>query len=355
MEATASIRRARPLLGTFVEIAATGPAPEAAVEAAFAAVAEVHRLMSFHEPDSDVSRLNRGAASGAVRVHDWTYQVLATALDLNRRSAGIFDVAVAPALQTLGLLPYPPDDNPPRVDGAIADGMAPPSPSPRTCGERVGVRGSCRTFGLEESPLTRIASRSDLSPQAGRGQAAAATGDAIQLLPANRVRFAHRSVRIDLGGIAKGFAVDRAVEALYRHGIAEGLVNAGGDLSAFGPRSHAVDVRDPRQPDRPMCRIAVNNAALASSAGRFDPLRARDPSGCAVIDPATALPVEAVIGATVRAPCCVIADALTKIVMNAGEGAAPILERYGAGAMFVSAQGEVHVTAGWTNEVRFAA
>ena len=106
--ASASIRRARPLLGTFVEIAVAGttiPAMEAAVEAAFAAVAMVHGLMSFHEPDSDVSRLNRGAASGAVRVHDWTYQVLDTACELHRRSAGMFDVAVAPALQKLGMLP----------------------------------------------------------------------------------------------------------------------------------------------------------------------------------------------------------------------------------------------------------
>src|SRR6266849_6752531 len=106
-----SIRRARPLLGTFVEIAVAGEtfdAAQAAVEAAFSAVATVHRLMSFHETDSDVSRLNRGAASGAVRVHDWTYQVLEAARDLHRHSTGMFDISVAPALQRLGLLPGAP-------------------------------------------------------------------------------------------------------------------------------------------------------------------------------------------------------------------------------------------------------
>src|SRR5712671_6871797 len=106
--ARVSIRRARPLLGTFVEIAVaaeTLDAAEAAVEAAFSAVATVHRLMSFHETDSDVSRLNRAAAPGAVRVHDWTYQVIEAASDLHRRSAGMFDISVAPALQRLGLLP----------------------------------------------------------------------------------------------------------------------------------------------------------------------------------------------------------------------------------------------------------
>ena len=273
--APVSIRRARPLLGTFVEIAVDGQtfdAAEAAVEAAFAAIATVHRLMSFHE---------------AVQVPDWTYQVLEAARDLHRRSGGMFDISVAPALQRLGLLP--------------------------------------------------------------------GGHDRIQLLAENRVRFADPSVKIDLGGIAKGFAVDRAVEALLGQGIAEGLVNAGGDLRVFGPRSHAVDIRDPRQPDRALYRVALRDAALASSAGRFDPTCSRHALDSGVIDPATAMPVRSIIGATVCAPSCVIADALTKVVMNAGEGAAAILEHYGANALFVSARGQVHITADWKNEVHLAA
>src|SRR5215468_3944689 len=136
--APVSIRRARPLLGTFVEIAAVGQtfdAAEAAVEAAFAAVAMVHRLMSFHEADSDVSRLNRDAASGAVRVHDWTYELLQAALDLHRRSAGTFDISVAPALQQLGLLPSVP-------------GFCSPPP----CGEGSGVGVEPRGTFLPHAP-----------------------------------------------------------------------------------------------------------------------------------------------------------------------------------------------------------
>src|SRR5215831_17921835 len=103
-----SLRRARPLLGTFVEIAASGAASadlEVAVEAAFGAVARVHRLMGFHDPASDVSRLNREAKARAVAVDPWTFEVLAIAQDLHQRSGGIFDIAVAPVLQHLGLLP----------------------------------------------------------------------------------------------------------------------------------------------------------------------------------------------------------------------------------------------------------
>jgi FAD:protein FMN transferase len=189
----------------------------------------------------------------------------------------------------------------------------------------------------------------------GEQHAPGGADEGLQLLPENRVRLAGPSVKIDLGGIAKGFAVDRAVEALLGHGIAEGLVNAGGDLRVFGPRSHAVDIRDPRQPHRPLYRVAVCNAALASSAGRFDPVRSAHALDCAVIDPLAAMPVQSIIGATACAASCMIADALTKVVMNAGEGAAAILEHYGASALFVSAHGQVHITADWKNEVHLAA
>src|SRR5579864_7048184 len=100
--ARTKLRRARALLGTFVEIEVEGPPGadlDAAIDAAFNEVAEVHRLMSFHAPDSDITRLNCEAHIRPVVVHDWTYQVLQAAIELNRRSGGVFDVAVAPVLQ----------------------------------------------------------------------------------------------------------------------------------------------------------------------------------------------------------------------------------------------------------------
>jgi thiamine biosynthesis lipoprotein ApbE len=366
-----SIRRARPLLGTFVEIAVAGAkieVMEAAVEAAFSAVAAVHRLMSFHEANSDVSRLNRDAASNAVQVHDWTYRVLETACELNRRSAGIFDIAVAPALQRLGLLPGASPS--PRLRGEGRGGGAfPQVQTLQRGGDFAGTKTRTGIGATVERPPhpdpLRSPSKTGVNAlmasgereQKGRGQfpPASGTNKAIQLLPKNHVRFADLLVKIDLGGIAKGFAVDCAVEALRRHDVAEGLVNAGGDLRTFGTQSHDIDVRDPRQPDRPMCRVALRNAALASSAGRFDPLRSRHVLHSSVIDPATAMPVRSIRGAAVCAPSCTIADALTKVVMNIGETAAPILEHYGADALFMSAHDDLHMTANWKNEVHLAA
>jgi thiamine biosynthesis lipoprotein len=182
-----------------------------------------------------------------------------------------------------------------------------------------------------------------------------AAHDRILLLPGNHVRFCDPAVKIDLGGIAKGYAVDRAVAVLQQHGITDGLVNAGGDLRAFGTRRHLIDIRDPRQPERTIFRVALSGGALASSAGRFDPVRSRHAGSSAVIDPVTAMPAPSVSGATVHASTCMMADALTKVVMNAGEAAGTVLDHYGADALFVSSHGDARMTANWKNEVYLAA
>jgi thiamine biosynthesis lipoprotein len=296
-----SIRRARPLLGTFVEIGVTGAAVEmeAAIDAAFEAVVNVHRLMSSHEADSDVSRLNREAGLRPTRVHAWTFEVLEAAVEMHRRSNGIFDIAVAPTLQAMGLLPRSAGD--------------PPTP----CGP--------------QSP------------------------DAIELLPGETVRFRHPDVRIDLGGIAKGFAVDRAVEALRRFDIQCGIVNAGGDLAAFGHDPQMIHIRDPRDPARMMCRVEITDEALACTARRFDLFQSAETASSAIVDPVTRKPTHAIDAAAVRAPTCMVADALTKIVMIFGTDAAEVLEHYDASALLISTDGDVHITPDWHHAVHLAA
>src|SRR6266851_1934957 len=177
------VRRARPLLGTLVEITVGGSTPPRAapaIEAAFAAVERVHRLMSFHEAASDVSRLNRCAAREPVAVDPWTFAVLRESLELSRISDGAFDVTVGSELVRWELLPPP--------------GEAGPS----------------------------------------KGEGAGSWAD-LELLPLRRVRF-RRPLIIDLGGIAQGFAVDRAIEPLRTAGMPWAVVNAGGDLRVFGDR-----------------------------------------------------------------------------------------------------------------------
>ena len=301
--ASNSVRRARPLLGTFVEIEAAGPVQAevvGAIDAAFEAVATVHRLMSFHDPDSDVGRLNRQAFEQPVKVHEWTFGVLETSIELHRGSNGLFNVAVAPILQTLGLLPRHGEDE--------AVEARPPAP------------------------------------------------DAIELLDGEMIRFRDRRAKIDLGGIAKGFAVDRALDVLRGSGsLASGIVNAGGDLAAFGALTQSAHIRHPRHPGRVACRVEFANEALATTARRFDPLQSAETAGSAIVDPHGETPANAIDGVTVRARSCMIADALTKIVMLSGADAGSLLELYDASALLITSDGEVRISPDWQSAVHLAA
>lgn len=289
------MRRAQPHLGTLVEITIDGDPgaqpdreTEAAIDAAFAAVARVHRLMTFHDAASDIGRLNRAAPGAAVRVDPWTWEVLATALALSEDSDGAFDIAVGATLQRMGRLP-------------ADDGATHPHPRSRF------------------------------------------SGPPLDLLADHTIRVRRAGVRIDLGGIAKGFAVDRAVDALIAHGIASGLVNAGGDLRVFGAAPRRVHIRDPRRPGAFLCAVEVADRALASSAAAGG---CHDAAGT-VVDPWRQAPATTVRGASVCAASCMIADALTKVVMVDGEIAAAPLGRHRASAMFLSATGELCRTPSW--------
>jgi len=259
-------RRARPLLGTLVEVRAE--APEAALDAAFDAVAQVQRLMSFHDAASDVRAIARARAGDRVRVHGHTAAVLRRAQAWARASGGAFDAGCAPRAVAAGWLPAPAD--------AAAPGALPFEDALVLAGREVLVRAP---------------------------------------------------VWLDFGGIAKGYAVDRAVAALRRAGVRSGTVNAGGDLRVFGAREETVVVRSPFDAAELWPVAALRDAACATSASGA--VAARTPA------PETPRSV------TVFAPTACAADALTKIVWQQGERARPLLRRARARAFVVGAAGDV--------------
>jgi thiamine biosynthesis lipoprotein len=276
------ISRARPLLGTLVEISVVGldeDTANRAIDRGFAAVAEVHALMSFHDAASDVSRVNAHGVLG-VRINPHTRAVLLRAQEISEHSDGLFDVTVAAHLVNWGFLPAP--------------ASAPP-PSPEA---------SWRDIVVEH--------------------------DAVRLL---------RPLWIDLGGIAKGYAVDRAVSAMDLPAHAQAVVNAGGDLRVMGPHAERVLLRSALVTDAvPVVEIA--DGALASSSGREH----QRPFHGSFVGPHVArggTSVGAQRFASVAAHDCLTADALTKVVLAAGIDAEPILGHFGAIAYFYE------VGAGW--------
>jgi thiamine biosynthesis lipoprotein len=256
------VRRARPLLGTRVEIVVKGRGTDTglhtAVDAAFARIGQVHALMSYQDPDSDLSRLNRGALKGPQWVNAHTYRVCEAALQIASLSEGAFDPTVAPQLESCGLLP----------------------PS--------------------ELPWDRSASWRD-----------------IELSGGERVRF-HRPLRLDLGGIAKGYAVDLAVSELQRFDLETVLVNAGGDLRLAGRLPQWVHIRHPQHPLRSAHMLALQNAALATSAAYFS----RRGAASALVNARSGTPYLGDRSVSVRANECMAADALTKVVLFAPESVA---------------------------------
>lgn len=261
------VRRAQPLLGTFVEV--TVPADHAgAIDDAFDAVRHVHHVMSFHEAGSDVGRINRAQIGTSLECDPQTVEVLAAARRLYMETGGLFDISIAPRLVRFGYLPANP-------------------------AERL------RLFG-------------------GRS-------DDIQIVAEDRVTLTRR-VMIDLGGIAKGYAVDCAIGILQAIDVPSAMVNAGGDLRCYGAQPWPVQLREA---DGGLGEeIPLQNRAIASSANRLT--RRRKLTGIVTphIGPDRS-PVRIDQTISVVADCCMTADAMTKVAMTNRQLANNLLERSG--------------------------
>ena len=254
-----TLHRARPLLGTLVSVQLDDPrqderALQQASDAAFATIARVHRCMSAHEATSDLARLARAQAGDHVTVDPHTAAVLRLAQAWYAASGGAFD--------------------------------------PHAAGRHLARAGT----------------------RPGLGEARGHAGS----LPGLRVRDDHvvetdGPVQLDLGGIAKGYAVDQAVATLRAHGIGGGLVNAGGDLRAFGPRSWRIEVQHPVVRSRSRRLLQVRDAAVATSLGA--------PGNADFV--ATRRHAHRWHWSTVLARDCATADALTKWALQV---AAPSLQ-----------------------------
>jgi FAD:protein FMN transferase len=270
-------RRAELWLGTLVEIAVDSPSselPEAGVAAAFAVIARIHRALSLHDPRSELSRVNRNAPTAVQSLSKDLRAVLSCALEIAARSGGAFDPTVGGRIAALGFLP------------------------PQAHSER--------DVSWRDVELTM------------RG-----------------VRFA-RPLVLDFGGIAKGYAVDCAIDALGRYGITAGRVNAGGDLRVFGRRSELVHVRTGGPQGIVVPLVRVIDGAVATSAYGGQRRRIGGRWATPLIDPHGRLPIMSTRTVSVVAPTCMVADALTKVVALRGSKAAGMLEAYGASATLLS-------------------
>jgi FAD:protein FMN transferase len=266
------MRACRPLLGTYVEIRIDDSDPETAsvaVDAGFRAISEVQRLMSVFDENSDIGRINRLAHREPVSIAPWTQEILALAGDLHRASEGLFDCGIAPQLGSWGLLP----------DSG------------------------------EAAPTSSIAHL-------------AFTNDGCVTCSA--------PTRLDLGGIAKGFAVDRAAEAILATGAKGGTVNAGSDLRVFGNAEEDIHLRAPDNPEHLVFAGRLRDGACATSATYYSRHFRDGIEVSPLVDPRNRQALVTRASFSVIAPHCVIADALTKVLALSSNPDLPCFSHYQA-------------------------
>jgi thiamine biosynthesis lipoprotein len=257
-------RRTIPLMGTLAEVGvvhADRRYAQAAIDAAFERLREVDRTMTRFSATSDVGRANLAAGGEAVAVSAGTAKVIESALDWAQATDGVFDPCLGRIVElwdvTNRIAPVPVDES-----------------------RRFAARGLYKSLDLDGTSLV----------------------------------LASEDAAIDLGGIAKGYGVDLAVETLREWGIGSGLVNVGGDLYAMGESEDGdawkVGVRSPADPDRIDRKLRVSDEAVATSGDYQQFFRHEGRTYHHLLDPATGAPRRTEVhSVTVIAADCMTADA----------------------------------------------
>ena len=262
------VRRTLPLMGTIAEIAVVESdvrRANLAIDAAMAALTDVERTMSRFSAASDIGRANLAAARGPVTVSGETAFVVAEALRWAEQSDGAFDPAIGGAV-------------------ALWDVTHRHQPPAEAEVRRVAGRRLFRAIEVES-----------------RGR------DGV-------LRYHDADALLDLGGIAKGHGVDRAVAALRDWGVRHALVNVGGDLYALGTAPDGdgwqVGIQDPADDRKTLASVSVADAAIATSGTYQQFFRWRGRRFHHLLDPRTGAPrATGMQSLTVRADSCMHADA----------------------------------------------
>jgi thiamine biosynthesis lipoprotein len=290
------------VMGTAVRVELWADDHYTAQAAAAAVIDEMHRIdrtMSPHKPDSILSQINRGADAAPFEVSAEMIGLLTRAIEFSDLTDGAFDITYASAGQ---LYDYREQIRP--DDAALAAGTA-----------AIGWRGLLLDAG------------------------------------ARTVRFVRPGMRIDLGGFAKGHAVDNAVAILSRHGIRHAYVSAGGDSRVIGDRRGrpwTIAVRHPRRPGEVVAVLPLQDVAISTS-GDYERYFERDGVRCHhLLDPRTGRSPQGVHSVTILADDGLTAEALSKAVFVRGAQAGLRLVNAlpGVDAVVIDATGRLHRSAG---------
>lgn len=304
------IKRAQTHMGTLVTITAVAPTEEAAQRAATAGFQEIHRLekiLSTWIPASDLSRVNAAAGQGPVRVAPEAFLLIKRSLDMAALTEGGFNIAVGPAIDVWSVT------------------------------ERAHIPTT--------DQLTRLKPLVDI--------------DQIRLDEQTGTVFLTRAgMRIDVGGIGKGFAVDRAVAVMQAAGATGGVVALSGDIKTFGRmpagERFRFGIQHPRKEGTVLASLELENEAI-STAGDYERYFERDGVRYHhILDPQTLRPARQCRSVTVVATEGTVADGLdTGIFVMGPERGMALVERLpDVEAVIVDDAGRVLVSSGLKARLR---
>jgi thiamine biosynthesis lipoprotein len=235
------------------------------VDAALDEVDRIDRLMSHYKPDSPLSRLNRTAPQGPMRVEPELFDFIGLCLKYSRDSDGAFDITVGPLMKAWGFF---------RGEGRI-----PGDPEISELRTRIGYQ------------------------------------HVIVDAEARAIRFDRPGLELDLGGIAKGYAVDRAVSVLQKGQVTAALVSAGGSTvyglgAPPGRNGWEVGLQDPIDPRKIARRVLLKDRALSISGTAEKSFEVGGVRYSHIMDPRTGRPVQGVLSVAVLARSGTAGDAL---------------------------------------------
>jgi len=267
------------VLGTLVEITAVGVAEDAfhaAAGAAFRDMRALHDALTPVAPDNRLNRFNRRATDGWADLEGPLAALLPRALSVQRASGNAFNPHLGRLVGLWGFREPPFPDEPP-ADDAI------------------------------DALLTRGAGEQALALRRADGMQA---------------RLTRPGAALDLGAIAKGYALDRAAAVLREHGVTDALINAGGDLRALGrhgERPWRVGIRQARDRDAVMAVVTLRDGEAIVTSGDYERTFAHAGRRYHhLLDPATGRPARAARQATVLGPRATEADAWSTALFVAG-------------------------------------
>lgn len=291
-------------LGTKVSmtvLANSSKAAEQALDAAFAEIETVEQVMSLYRPDSQICQLNRDRILR--QPHPYLCEVLTTAASISELSGGAFDVTVQPLWD---------------------------------------LRSTHRQRKSAPTPQEIDATRSTIRWQSVE-------------VDHELVRFNTPVESITLNGIAQGFAADRALTALRRHGIEHALINAG-EISSLGEKSNdhpwVTGIQHPRDPDAYAAVIPLDGRSLATS-GDYATSFSADFSQNHIFDPRTGDSPQELASVTIAAASGVLADGLSTaaMVLGAEQTLALVRQIPDVDAFLVLKSGQTLRTTGFPSDV----